>query len=77
MAIFQRGTQQEHSAKTRRYLDVPADSNAWQIERGFVQEMVTASPTLLTHRKKVMKGPLLHSIAKYGEHTRFLRLQAV
>ena len=50
--------------KTRRYLDVPADSNAWQIERGFVQGMVTASPTLLTYRDKVMKGPHLHSIAK-------------
>ena len=50
--------------KTPRYLDSPADSNAWQIERGFVQGMVTASPTLLTYREKAMKGPLLHSIAK-------------
>ena len=50
--------------KTHHYLDVPVDSNAWQIERGFNQGMVTASPTLLTYREKVMKGPLLHSIAK-------------
>jgi len=50
--------------KTRRYLDVPVDSNAWQIERGFVQGMVTALLTLLTYRVKAMKGPLLHSIAK-------------
>ena len=50
--------------KTLRYLDAPVDSNAWQIERGFVQGMVTALPTLLMHREKVMKGPLLHSIAK-------------
>jgi len=50
--------------KTRHYLDVPVDSNAWQIERGFVQGMVTASLTLLTYREKVMTGPLLHSIAK-------------
>ena len=45
--------------KTRRYLDVPADSNAWQSEPGFVQGMLTASPTLLTCREKAMKGPLL------------------
>jgi len=50
--------------KTRGYLDVPVDSNAWQIERGFVQVMVTVSPTLLTYHEKVMKGPLLHSVAK-------------
>jgi len=50
--------------KTRCYLDVPVDSTAWQIERGFVQGMVTALPILLTYREKVMKGPLLHSIAK-------------
>jgi len=50
--------------KTRRYLDVPVDSNAWQIECGFVQGMVTASPTLLTYHEKVKKGPLLHSIVK-------------
>jgi len=50
--------------KTCRYLDVPVDSNTWQIERGFVQGMVTALPTLLTYREKVMKGPLLHSIVK-------------
>ena len=50
--------------KTRRYLDVPVDSNAWQIARGFVQGMVTVSPTLVTYHEKVMKGPLLHSIAK-------------
>ena len=50
--------------KTRRYLDVPVDSNTWQSERGFVQGMLTASPTLLTYREKAMKGPLLHSIAK-------------
>jgi len=50
--------------KTHRYLDVPVDSNAWQIERDFIQGIVTASPTLLTCREKVMKGPLLRSIAK-------------
>jgi len=50
--------------KTCRYLDIPVDSNAWRIERGLVQGMVTVSPTLLTYREKVMKGPLLHSIAK-------------
>jgi len=50
--------------KTRCYLDVPVESNAWQFERGFIQGMVTSSPTLLTYREKVMKGPLLHSIAK-------------
>ena len=50
--------------KTCCYLDVPVDSNAWQIERGFVQGMVTASPTLLMYRKKVMQGLLLHSIVK-------------
>jgi len=50
--------------KTRRYLDVPIDSDDWQIEQGFVQGMVTASPTLLTYHEKVMKGPLLNSIAK-------------
>jgi len=50
--------------KTLHYVDVLVDSNTWQIEQGFVQGMVTASPTLLTYREKVMKGPLLHSIAK-------------
>ena len=50
--------------KTHCYLDVPVDSNAWQIERGFAQGMVTVSPTLLTYCERAMKGPLLHSIAK-------------
>jgi len=65
MVIFQWGTQQEYSAtKHGRYLDVPVDSNVWQIECGFIQGMVTASPTLLTYHEKVKKGPLLHSIVK-------------
>ena len=42
--------------KTCCYLDVPVDSSAWQIEQGFIQGMVTAWPTLLTYREKVMKG---------------------
>ena len=50
--------------KTRRYLDVPVVSNSWQIERGFIQGMVTALPTLLMYSEKVMKDPLLHSIVK-------------
>jgi len=51
--------------KTHRYLgylDIPVD--VWQIEQGFIQGMVTASPTLLTYHEKVMKDPLLNSAAK-------------
>jgi len=62
--------------KTRRYLDVPVDSNAWQIDRGFVQGMMTASPTLLTYRETIMKGPLLHSIAKLTYQVLRLQLSA-
>ena len=39
--------------KTHRYLDVPVDNNTWQIERGFIQGMVTASLTLLTYVSSV------------------------
>ena len=64
MVIFRRGTAGTCCYKARCYLDVPVDSTAWQIEQGFVQGMVTAFPTLLMYREKVMKSPLLHSIVK-------------